>query len=136
MRSVLHIYRFCIHRLRGLTILCQPFLKQIFFNWRMLALKNFVFCQTSTRISNKGIHISLPLRTSLPSPSASHPSRLTQSPGLSFLSHTANSCWLSFFTYGNASFHFTLSIHLTLSSPFSMSVSLLSMFVSPLLPCK
>ena len=34
-------------------------------------------------------------RDSLPSPSASYPSRLVQSPCLSFLSHTANSPWLS-----------------------------------------
>ena len=33
-------------------------------------------------------------------------------------------------------FHVTLSIYLTLSSPFPMSVSLFSMSVSPLLPCK
>ena len=31
----------------------------------------------------------------LPSPSPSHPSRLIQNPCLSFLSHIANSCWLS-----------------------------------------
>ena len=32
---------------------------------------------------------------SLPPPSPSHPSRLSQSPDLSSLSHTANSHWLS-----------------------------------------
>ena len=37
------------------------------------------------------------------------------------------------FTYGNVSFHVTLSIHLTLSSPLPMSISLFSMSVSPLL---
>ena len=42
-----------------------------------------------------GIHISPPFWTFLPSPSPSHPSRLIQSPYLSFLSHTANSRWLS-----------------------------------------
>ena len=40
------------------------------------------------------------------------------------------------FTYGNVSFHVILSIHLTLSSPLPMSINLLSMSVSPLLPCK
>ena len=48
-----------------------------------------------------------------------------------------------YFTYGNVSFHVTLSIYLTLfpfispSSPLLlMSISLFSMSVSPLLPCK
>ena len=42
-----------------------------------------------------GIHISTPFWNSFPSPSPSQPSRLIQSPCLSFLSHTANSHWLS-----------------------------------------
>ena len=42
-----------------------------------------------------GIHISPPSWSSLPPPAPSHPSRLSQSPGLSSLSHTANSHWLS-----------------------------------------
>jgi len=42
----------------------------------------------------------------------------------------------TYFTYGNISFHVTLSIHLTLFSPLRMSISLFSMSVSPLLPCK
>ena len=40
------------------------------------------------------------------------------------------------FTYGNVSFHGTLSIHLTLSSLLPVSISLFSMSVSPLMPCK
>ena len=42
-----------------------------------------------------GIHIYPPFWTSLPSPPASHPHRFIQSPCLNFLSHTANSRWLS-----------------------------------------
>ena len=72
--------------------------------------------------SDIGIHIAPPFLTSLPSPSPSHPSRLTQSPCLSFLSHTA-----IYFPYGNVSFHVTLSIHLTLSSLLPRSISLYSM---------
>ena len=49
------------------------------------------FCQTSTWIS----HTYIPSLWKLPSLSPSHPSRLIQSPCLSFLSHTANSHWLS-----------------------------------------
>ena len=41
------------------------------------------------------IHISPPFWISLPSPTPSHPSRLIQSPCLSFLSHTTNYRWLS-----------------------------------------
>ena len=44
--------------------------------------------------------------------------------------------WAIYFTYGNVSFHVTLSIHLTLSSPLPMSTSLFPMSVSTLLPCK
>ena len=43
--------------------------------------------------SATGVHMSPPFWTSLPSPSPSHSSRLTQSPCLSFLSHRANSRW-------------------------------------------
>ena len=45
--------------------------------------------------SAKVIHIPPACWTCLPSPPPSHPFRLTQSPCLSFLSHTANSHWLS-----------------------------------------
>ena len=40
-----------------------------------------------------------------------------------------------YFTHSNVCFHVTFSIHLTLSSPLSMSISLFSMSLSPLLPC-
>ena len=40
------------------------------------------------------------------------------------------------FAYGNVSFHVTLSMRLTLSSPLPMSISLFSVSVSPLLPCE
>ena len=80
-----------------------------FFNWRIIALQNFIFCQTSTWISHR--------YTSSPS----HPSRFIQNSCLSFLSHTANSHWLSvYFTYDNVSFCVTLSIYLTLSTPLAM----------------
>ena len=106
----------------------------LFFYWRMIALQNFVvFCQTSTWISHRYTYI--PFWTSLPSPAPSYPSRLIQSLCLSFLSPTANSCWLSIL-HMVICFHVALSIHLTLSSPHPMSISLFSMSISPLLPCK
>ena len=81
-----------------------------------------------------GICKSPPFWISLLSLSPSHPSRLIQSPCLSFLRHTENSRWLFYIWY--VSFHVALSIHLTFSSPLPMSISLFSMSVSPLLPCK
>ena len=42
-----------------------------------------------------GIHVSPPWLTSLPPPTPLQPSRMLQSPGLSSLSHTANSHWFS-----------------------------------------
>ena len=66
-----------------------------FLNWRIIALQKFVvLCQTSTCISHRYTYIPALLNLS-PSPAPSHPSRLIQSPCLSFLSHTENSCWLS-----------------------------------------
>ena len=65
-----------------------------FFNWRIIALQNFaVFCQTSTWISHRYTYISSLLN--LPPISPPHHSRLMQSPCLGFLSHIANSHWLS-----------------------------------------
>ena len=121
----------------------------LFFNWRIIYLQNFVIsCQMATWISHRYIYIYTyiyiyiyyiyiipPFWASLPSPSPSHPSRLIQSPCLSFLSHTANSHWLSTL-HMVICFHVTLSIHVTLSSPLPMSISLFSMSVSPLLSCK
>ena len=52
------------------------------------------------------------------------------------LNHDPSILGGSTWPYGNVSFHVTLSIHLTLSSPLPMSISLFSMSVSPLLPCK
>ena len=71
-----------------------------------------------------------PLRFEPPShlPAPSHPSRLIQSSCLCFLSHTANSHWLSYFTYDNVSFHPTLSIHLTLPPLLPRSISQGSFF--------
>ena len=59
-----------------------------FFYWRIIALQYCVLYQTSTWISHRFAYvpsISLPI----------HTSRLSMSPGLSSLSHTANSNWLS-----------------------------------------
>ena len=62
------------------------------------------------------VHMSPLSWISLPPPTHSHRSGLLQSPSLSFLSHTANSHWLSIYTCLCICFHGTLSIHLTLWS--------------------
>ena len=81
------------------------FFKINFFNWRIIALQNFVvFCQTSTWISQRYTYIPS-LWTSLSSSTPAHPSRLIQNPYLSFLSHTANKLAI-YFTYGNVNFFF------------------------------
>ena len=66
----------------------------IFFIEGKLLYRILLFSVEPQHESAIGIHISPPFWTSLPSPSPSHPSRLIQSPCLSFLSHTANSHWL------------------------------------------
>ena len=81
----------------------QPWLDREFFffkfifNWRMITLHCCVgFCQTPTWISHRYTYVSTLLKlppTSHPIPS--HPSRLSQSTGLSSLHHTANSNQLS-----------------------------------------
>ena len=61
----------------------------------IIALQYYVsLCHTSTWIST-GIHMSPPSWIPLSSPTPSHPSRLSQSPGLSSSCHTANSYFLS-----------------------------------------
>ena len=87
-----------------------------FFYWRIIALQNFLFSVKSQHESAIGIHTSPPFWTSLPSPSPSHPSRLSQSPCLSFLSHTANSHWLSIW-------HMVLQVSMLLSPYISPSLS-------------
>ena len=100
----------------------------LFFNWRIITLQNFVvFYQTSTWIRHRCTYV-----PSLPSPAPSHP-RLIQS---TWVPWDIQQIPVGYFTDGNVSFHVTLSIHLTLSSPLSVSISLFSMSVSPLLPCK
>ena len=73
-----------------------------------------------------GIHMSPPSWPSLLPPTTSQPSKLSQSPGLSSLSHTANSHWLSIlhvilYMFPCYSFH---SSHPLLSLPESQVCSL------------
>ena len=58
------------------------FFNYLFFNWRMIALQNFVFVKRQHE-SAIAVHMPPPSWTSLPASSQSHPSRLIQSPCLS-----------------------------------------------------
>ena len=64
-------------------------------NWKIITLQYCAgFCHTSAWISHRYMYVLSPW-TSLPHPTPCYPSRLSQSPGLSSLSHMANSHWLS-----------------------------------------
>ena len=108
----------------------------LFFNWRINALQNFaVFCHTSTWISHRYTYVLSLLN--LPPISLPIPPFLVDTEPLFEFPETYSKFPLAvYFTYGNLSFHVTLSIHLTLSSCLPMSVSLFSVSVSPLLPWK
>ena len=83
-----------------------------FLNWRIIALQYCAgFCHASTWIPH-GIHMSSPSWTSLPSPTQSHPSKLSQSTQLSSLCHTANPHWLCYYMWC-ISFHAALSVCLS-----------------------
>ena len=101
-----------------------------------LALQNFVvFCQTSTWISHRYTYI--PSLLNLPPIFLSiSPLQVDTEPLFEFPDTYSKFPLTIYFTYGNVSFHVTLSIHLTLSSPLPMSISLFSMSVSLLLACK
>jgi len=84
-----------LHPLVFNTDLINSLFFKKYFNWRMIALQNFVVsCHTSTRISHRYTNVPSLLDLppiSLPIP----PFSLSQSPCLSSLSHTANSRRLS-----------------------------------------
>ena len=114
----------------------RNFLKNLFINWRIIALQNFfVFCQTSTWISHRYAYI--PSLLNFPSiylPIL--PLEVDTEPLFEFLEPHSIFPLAVYFTYGNISFHVSLFLHLTLSSPLLMSISLFSMSVSPFLLCK
>ena len=82
--------------------------------------------------SARDIHMSLPSWASFPPPTPSHPSRLSQSPGLSTLSNTANSHWLSILHTAVYMFpcYSVRSSHPLLPSPHHVHKSVLYVWVS------
>ena len=119
-------------------ILVNRYFFKFIFNWPIIALHYCVgFCLMPTWISLK--HTYVPSLLNLPPTSRpSHPSRLLQSPGMSSLSHRANSHWLSISHAVVYMFpcYSLRSSHPLLTPPPPVSVSLFSMSVSSLLPCK
>ena len=114
----------------------SSFLFSLFvFSWRIIALQYYVFVKHPHE-SAIGIHMSPPSWTSLPPPSPAHPTRLSQSPSLGSLRHTANSLWLSVLHMIVYMFpcYSPNSSHLPFLPPLAM-LSLFSMAVSPLLLC-
>ena len=107
------------------------FKKMSIFNWRTVVY-NIVLVSAiinmnqhiHQRESATDIHMSIPSWTSFPTPTPSHPSRLSQSTGLSSLHHTANSHLLSsgnlLYIRKDIWFHATLSISPTLSFPLTL----------------
>ena len=75
----------------------KKFFSLFILNWKIIALQYCIgFYQTSAWISHRFTKpVSPPTWASLPPPSLFHNSRLSQSPGLSSLSHTENSHLLS-----------------------------------------
>ena len=113
------------------VLFCLIYLKNLiyFFNWRIIALQNFVlFCQTSTWISHRCIYIYIDISPLCFEPPSHLPLHLTllvdTEPLFEFPESYSKFPFAIYFTYGNISFHVTLSIHLTLSSPFPVSISL------------
>ena len=108
------IIMFIIHLLKTLRFI---------FNWRIILYNIMLVSAIHQHESAIGIPMSPHSWTSFPPSTSSHPSRLLQSPGLSSLSHTANSHWLSILYTVLYMFHVTLSILKTLmeSSPSASS---------------
>ena len=127
-------YSFCCFYFASIIILFSSI--NLFFNWRIIALQNFVvFCQTSTWISHRYTYI-LSLLNLPPISLPISPLKGDTEPLFEFPEPYSKFPLAIYFTYDNVSFHVTPSIHLALSSTLPMSISLFSMSVSPLLPCK
>ena len=106
-----------------------------FFYWINPLQNSVVFCQTSTWISHRYTYIPSLLNFPLISPTIP-PLQVDTEPLFEFPESYNKFPLAVYITDDNVSFHVSLSIHLTLSSPLPMSISLFFMSVSPLLFCK
>ena len=121
-RNQMYYFAF-IHLLLFFLIYVRFF--NLFFYWKIIALQNFAaFCQTSTRISHRYTYVSSLLH--LPPISLPHAPPLGWYRAPVWVSWDIQQIPLAiYFTYDNVSFHVTLSIHPTLSSPLLMSINLI-----------
>ena len=117
-RYMIHKYSvYCLFILLIVFFDAHIFFNLLSFNWKIIALQYCIdFCYTSTWISLR--HTYIYSLWALP-PTPSHASRLSQSTGLSSLSHTGNSHRLSVlqmivYMFPSYSLH---SSHLLLSPP-------------------
>ena len=134
----LHIYGYSV-KMRSyamqLVCYCDITYRHLFkiicyFNWRIIALQNFViFCQIPTWISHRYTYV--PSLLHLPPISFPIPPQLVVTePLIEFPEPYSKFPLAVCFTYGNISFHVTLPIHLTLSflpHPCPAAISLFSM---------
>ena len=87
----------------------------IYFNWRLITLQYCgSFCHKLTWISHGCTCVPL-FQISLPPPSPSHPSRLSQCTGFERPVSHIELGLVIYFTYGNMCFNAILSNHLTLA---------------------
>ena len=112
------------------------FKKYVYFSLKDNCFTEFCCCLSNLSVNQPQVYIYPSLLKlppiSLPIP----PLQVDTEPLFEFPEPYSKFLLAIYFTYGNVSFHVTLSICLTLSSPLPMSISLFSTSVSPLLPCK
>ena len=113
------------------------FFNLFIFNWRIIALQCCLVSAIHHHESAIGIHMSPSSRTSLPPPTPSHPSRLSQSQAELPVLYRDFPLAI-YFTYGNVFLYISIILsQFVPPSPFpAVSVSLFSMSESLFLPCK
>ena len=100
------------------------------FNWRIIALQDYVsLCHTSTWISHRH-SMSPPSWTSLPPPTPSHSSQLSQSTWFELPASYSKFPLAIYFAYGNVYVSVLLSIHSTLFFPHCVHMSVLYVCIS------
>ena len=123
------------HDWSDLAAAAVPSLLKIIFYWRIISLQYFVVFLSNLNMNQPQVYIyPLPFETSFHLPLYLTPLGWYRAPV--WVSWAIEEIPVGYFTYGNVSFHVTLSIRLILSSPPPRSISLFSMSVSPLPPCK
>ena len=129
------------HLLRWLLLVFIFWILPVFFKLIYILLKDNCFTEFCCFLSNINMNQPYVYIYSLPFETLSHlpphPTPVGWHRAPLWVSWVIQQIQLAIcFTYGNVSFHVTLSIHLTLSSSLHMSISLFTRSVSPLMPWK